>query len=73
MPSDETRKRRQRAIRAQEIGYKSTPGIRSVSLATDATMARRVAARVAIRRILVEQYGPTAVPLCPELDDLGTP
>ncbi|OZD43517.1 hypothetical protein CH264_17720 [Rhodococcus sp. 06-1477-1A] len=60
-------------MRRQRDGYKSTPGIRSVSLATDATMARRVAARVAIRRLLVEEYGPTAVPPCPELDDLGTP
>jgi hypothetical protein len=68
MPSLSASKRAKAAI---ERGYPSTAVIRSVSLATDATMARRREARLAIRRILVDQYGPDAVERWPDGDDLG--
>lgn len=72
MPTSDSEKRRQREMRAQEIGYKSTPGIRSVSLATDSTMARRVTARQQIRALVAAEFGNDA--LAPwEGDDLGTP
>ena len=48
---------RQRAKAAVARGYPSKPDMRSVSIATDATMARRDEARRRIRELVVEQGG----------------
>ena len=71
MPSDKTRKRRQRAIRAQEIGYPAWSDRLRFDTKDARLLARRDEARRRIRAILVEQHGPDAVAPWPEGDDLG--